>query len=133
MMNADKIFLEHAQFLSSDDTKKFVKGLRNYGKNFPKIVKEYLPSFSRVSLASFSYNIILKDSLVHYYYWWKKSNDAFKPKKVNGTTIKKPLFPQTKRSRAGNSEQAFVDYDSASEDEEFEYGRACHHCYTMGE
>lgn len=49
MVEDDKVFLEHTQFLSADDTKKFVKGLRNYGKNFPKIVKEYLPTFSRVN------------------------------------------------------------------------------------
>lgn len=49
MMVDDKVFIEHSQFLSSDDTKKFVKGLRNYGKNFQKIIKEYLPTFSRVA------------------------------------------------------------------------------------
>jgi hypothetical protein len=50
MMEDDKVLLQHAEFLSAEDTKKFVKGLRNYGKNFHKIVKEYLPSFSRVSI-----------------------------------------------------------------------------------
>ncbi|KAI6171276.1 hypothetical protein M3Y97_01052900 [Aphelenchoides bicaudatus] len=104
-------------FLSADDTKKFVKGLRNYGKNFPKIVKEFLPGSSR-------------ESLVHYYYWWKKSGDAFKPKKTNGTVVKKLLFPQPKKPiKSDASEHQFVDYDSVSEDEEPEWGRACHHCY----
>lgn len=49
MVEDDKVYLAHTQFLNTDDTKKFVKGLRNYGKNFPKIVKEYLPTFCRVS------------------------------------------------------------------------------------
>ncbi|CAF1191978.1 unnamed protein product, partial [Didymodactylos carnosus] len=48
---------------SEDDQKKFIKGLRQYGKNFYRIRKEHLP---------------LKETgdLVEYYYLWKKTPQA---------------------------------------------------------
>ncbi|CAF0740531.1 unnamed protein product, partial [Didymodactylos carnosus] len=48
---------------SDDDQKKFIKGLRQYGKNFYRIRKEHLP---------------LKETgdLVEYYYLWKKTQQA---------------------------------------------------------
>lgn len=64
---------------------------------------------------------------------WKKSGDAFKPKKANGSVAKKVLFPQPKRAqKVSSSEPQLIDYDSVSEDEEPEWNRACHHCYSQG-
>jgi hypothetical protein len=63
---------------------------------------------------------------------WKKSGDAFKPKKINGTVVKKLLFPQPKKAhKVSMSEPQLVDYDSVSEDEELEWNRGCHHCYSQ--
>ena len=46
-----------------EDTKKFMKGLRQFGKNFFKIAAEFLPHKST-------------SELVEYYYFWKKSPSA---------------------------------------------------------
>uniref|UniRef100_A0A1I7RUN7 Arginine-glutamic acid dipeptide repeats protein n=1 Tax=Bursaphelenchus xylophilus TaxID=6326 RepID=A0A1I7RUN7_BURXY len=118
-MEEDKIYLENKTFMSSEDCKKFVKGLRNYGKNFHKIAKEsFGTSFGR-------------GELVHYYYCWKKGPEAFKPK---NPTRNKSIYPQTKRTtRNGTATPTpsdLIDYDSLSEDEECDLHRACHHCYS---
>lgn len=122
-MEQDRVFLDNKLFMSSEDCKKFTKGLRNYGKNFHKIHKElFAPNYSR-------------GELVHYFYYWKKTDDAFKPKNQNRN---KPMFAPSKRTtRNGTStptpvDSILIDYDSLSEDEECDLNRACHHCYSSG-
>ncbi|CAD5218313.1 unnamed protein product [Bursaphelenchus okinawaensis] len=117
-MEEDKIYLENKAFMSAEDCKKFVKGLRNYGKNFHKISKEYFgTSFTR-------------DELVHYYYYWKKETDAFKPKNPTRKSIYPPAKRTTRNGTATPTPSDLIDYDSLSEDEEGALHRACHHCYT---
>ncbi|RNA13823.1 arginine-glutamic acid dipeptide repeats -like isoform X1, partial [Brachionus plicatilis] len=73
---------------TDDDQKKFVKGLRQYGKNFLRIRKELLAH---------------KDTpdLVEFYYLWKKT-----PQAVNGRPRRRFTRPVSSNKRAANTSNA---------------------------
>lgn len=69
-MNAnDKLLSADANFMTVDDTKKFGKGIKTYGKNFVKISRELLPMHSRVrSVLIVSNSILLFAEYLCYHY-----------------------------------------------------------------
>ncbi|XP_045161387.2 arginine-glutamic acid dipeptide repeats protein-like isoform X3 [Mercenaria mercenaria] len=87
---------------NEEDTKKFVKGLRVYGKNFFKIRKELLP---------------LKDTgeLVEYYYFWKKTPAAAANRPHRRHRRHGVKRATTRSQRPASSE--FLDLSSASDSE----------------
>ena len=133
---------------SDDESKKFVKGLKQWGKNFHRIRRELMAHRTTAEL-------------VEYYYLWKKTplaqnqrprarirrpnNQALRRIKtaanlqsaVNGNG--QVLIDKSKNSRPASSE--FLDMESASEaDDDADdvdtrdlTGYACHHCYAQGE
>ncbi|XP_066297465.1 arginine-glutamic acid dipeptide repeats protein-like isoform X1 [Branchiostoma lanceolatum] len=118
---------------TDDETKRFVKGLRQFGKNFFRIHKELLPEKET-------------SELVEFYYLWKKT-----PAANNCRPHRRHRRQSTLRrvrgvgSRAGNGNRPpsseFLDLSSASEtelenvDSEDSDSRdlsayACRHCFT---
>ncbi|XP_076087373.1 uncharacterized protein LOC143057830 isoform X4 [Mytilus galloprovincialis] len=106
-----------------EDSKRFVKGLRQYGKNFFKIRKELLPHKET-------------GELVEYYYFWKKTPSAATNRPVR--RHKRPAFKRNTRSQRPASSE-FLDASSASEcsDQDSddsggsrESGYSCRHCLT---
>ncbi|XP_053546419.1 arginine-glutamic acid dipeptide repeats protein isoform X4 [Bombina bombina] len=116
---------------TEDEVKRFIKGLRQYGKNFFRIRKELLPNKETGELITF-------------YYYWKKTPEAassrahrrhrrqavFRRIKTRTATT-----PVTTPSRPPSSE--FLDLSSASEDdfdsedsEQELKGYACRHCFS---
>ncbi|XP_030042042.1 arginine-glutamic acid dipeptide repeats protein isoform X2 [Microcaecilia unicolor] len=116
---------------TEDEVKRFIKGLRQYGKNFFRIRKELLPNKETGELITF-------------YYYWKKTPEAassrahrrhrrqavFRRIKTRTATT-----PVNNPSRPPSSE--FLDLSSASEDdfdsedsEQELKGYACRHCFT---
>ncbi|XP_004679363.1 PREDICTED: arginine-glutamic acid dipeptide repeats protein [Condylura cristata] len=116
---------------TEDEVKRFVKGLRQYGKNFFRIRKELLPSKETGELITF-------------YYYWKKTPEAASSRahrrhrrqavfrRIKTRTASTPVSTP---SRPPSSE--FLDLSSASEDdfdsedsEQELKGYACRHCFT---
>ncbi|XP_072442258.1 arginine-glutamic acid dipeptide repeats protein isoform X5 [Chiloscyllium punctatum] len=110
--------------------KRFIKGLRQYGKNFFRIRKELLPNKETGELVTF-------------YYYWKKTPEAASSRahrrhrrqavfrRIKTRTATTPVNP----SRPPSGE--FLDLSSASEDdfdsedsEQELKGYACRHCFT---
>uniref|UniRef100_A0AC35G9N1 Uncharacterized protein n=1 Tax=Panagrolaimus sp. PS1159 TaxID=55785 RepID=A0AC35G9N1_9BILA len=116
MKQQDALLAKDSLFLTQEDAKKFSKGIKAHGKNFPKIRKEFLPSHMR-------------EHLVKFYYMWKKSRDAVPPRALHRTRLMpKKVIKNGQPPRAQSCD--FIDYASASESELEEIQeRACHHCY----
>uniref|UniRef100_A0A914Y706 Uncharacterized protein n=1 Tax=Panagrolaimus superbus TaxID=310955 RepID=A0A914Y706_9BILA len=116
MKQQDALLAKDSLFLTQEDAKKFSKGIKAHGKNFPKIRKEFLPSHMR-------------EHLVKFYYMWKKSRDAVPPRTLHRTRLMpKKVIKNGQPPRAQSCD--FIDYASASESELEEIQeRACHHCY----
>ncbi|XP_078251473.1 arginine-glutamic acid dipeptide repeats protein-like, partial [Rhinoraja longicauda] len=110
--------------------KRFIKGLRQYGKNFFRIRKELLPNKETGELVTF-------------YYYWKKTPEAASSRahrrhrrqavfrRIKTRTATTPVNP----TRPPSGE--FLDLSSASEDdfdsedsEQELKGYACRHCFT---
>lgn len=119
---------------SEDEVKRFIKGLRQYGKNFFRIRKELLPNKETGELITF-------------YYYWKKTPEAASCR-AHRRHRRQPVFRRIKTrtastpvntpSRPPSSE--FLDLSSASEDdfdsedsEQELKGYACRHCFTTSE
>ncbi|MEQ2224254.1 hypothetical protein ILYODFUR_005628, partial [Ilyodon furcidens] len=111
--------------------KRFIKGLRQFGKNFFRIRKELLPNKETGELITF-------------YYYWKKTPEAASCR-AHRRHRRQPVFRRIKTrtastpvntpSRPPSSE--FLDLSSASEDdfdsedsEQELKGYACRHCFT---
>uniref|UniRef100_A0AAY4E0J1 Arginine-glutamic acid dipeptide repeats protein n=1 Tax=Denticeps clupeoides TaxID=299321 RepID=A0AAY4E0J1_9TELE len=116
---------------SEDEVKRFIKGLRQYGKNFFRIRKELLPNKETGELITF-------------YYYWKKTPEAASSR-AHRRHRRQPVFRRIKTrtastpvntpSRPPSSE--FLDLSSASEDdfdsedsEQELKGYACRHCFS---
>ncbi|XP_053136772.1 arginine-glutamic acid dipeptide repeats protein isoform X3 [Hemicordylus capensis] len=116
---------------TEDEVKRFIKGLRQYGKNFFRIRKELLPNKETGELITF-------------YYYWKKTPEAASSRahrrhrrqavfrRIKTRTASTPVSTP---SRPPSSE--FLDLSSASEDdfdsedsEQELKGYACRHCFT---
>ncbi|MBN3288662.1 RERE protein, partial [Polyodon spathula] len=116
---------------TEEEVKRFIKGLRQYGKNFFRIRKELLPSKETGELITF-------------YYYWKKTPEAASSRahrrhrrqavfrRIKTRTASTPVNTP---SRPPSSE--FLDLSSASEDdfdsedsEQELKGYACRHCFT---
>ena len=111
---------------SDDDQKKFIKGLRQYGKNFYRIRKEHLPHKET-------------SDLVEFYYLWKKTPQAqsSRPRRrqrpcstsVNLSTTPTPAKQRnTKNNNKDESEHNSDNDDNTTttdNDEQF-----CRHCQT---
>lgn len=108
---------------SEEDVKKFVKGLRIYGKNFFKIRKELVPNKET-------------GELIEYYYYWKKTPAA---------TMSRPHTRRRRRKQARTpTQQTSEECDASSasemsEGEDSEYSDTsssrdlnvyCRNCYT---
>ncbi|XP_033104593.1 arginine-glutamic acid dipeptide repeats protein-like [Anneissia japonica] len=108
---------------NEEDTKLFVKGLRQFGKNFFRIRKELIPSKQT-------------SELVEFYYYWKKTPEAANQRiyrRGRRQSVLRRMKVMTRTIRQPSSE--YIDLSSASEDEldsddgEF-YGYACRHCFA---
>ncbi|CAF1085263.1 unnamed protein product [Adineta ricciae] len=110
---------------SDDDQKKFIKGLRQYGKNFYRIRKEQLPHKET-------------SDLVEFYYLWKKTPQAqsSRPRRrqrpcstsVNLSTTPTPA--KQRNAKANNKDESEHNSDNddnnaTDADEQF-----CRHCQT---
>uniref|UniRef100_A0A5S6QAL0 Arginine-glutamic acid dipeptide repeats protein n=1 Tax=Trichuris muris TaxID=70415 RepID=A0A5S6QAL0_TRIMR len=123
---------------SEDETKKFVKGLKQYGKNFFRIHKELL-SHKQMS------------ELVEFYYLWKKYPTAHhqrprpRHRRVQSNVLRRTKANGNNRAASRPTSSEFLDLSSASENEcesdESAPGASkesavassvyvCHHCYT---
>ncbi|XP_075966911.1 arginine-glutamic acid dipeptide repeats protein isoform X4 [Anarhichas minor] len=110
---------------SEDDVKRFIKGLRQYGKNFFRIRKEFLPSKKTGELITF-------------YYHWKKTPEAAgtrayrqqrrqpSSRKAKTRSAAVPVTPS--RNYSVDASSASED-DLDSEDSEQEI-KSCSHCGT---
>uniref|UniRef100_A0A3Q0SB66 Arginine-glutamic acid dipeptide (RE) repeats b n=1 Tax=Amphilophus citrinellus TaxID=61819 RepID=A0A3Q0SB66_AMPCI len=110
---------------SGDDVKRFIKGLRQYGKNFFRIRKDFLPSKKTGELITF-------------YYHWKKTPEAAgtrayrqqrrqpSSRKAKTRSAASPLNAQ---SRNYSDASSASDEDLDSEDSEQE-SKSCSHCGT---
>ncbi|CAJ0930410.1 unnamed protein product, partial [Ranitomeya imitator] len=116
---------------TEDEVKRFIKGLRQYGKNFFRIRKELLPNKETGELITF-------------YYYWKKTPEAASSR-AHRRHRRQAVFRRIKTrtattpvntpSRPPSSE--FLDLSSASEDdfdsedsEQELKGYACRHCFS---
>ncbi|XP_067659372.1 arginine-glutamic acid dipeptide repeats protein-like isoform X3 [Haliotis asinina] len=109
---------------TEEDSKRFIKGLRQYGKNFFKIRKELLPHRDTADL-------------VEYYYFWKKTPSAAS-NRPHRRHRRSGLKRQTTRSTSQPSGD-YLDQSSASEvsedSDDSDGGRdlttyACRKCFT---
>ncbi|XP_026162759.1 arginine-glutamic acid dipeptide repeats protein isoform X2 [Mastacembelus armatus] len=111
---------------SEDDVKRFIKGLRQYGKNFFRIRKDFLPSKKTGELITF-------------YYHWKKTPDAAGTRAYRQQ--RQQPFSRKAKTRSAvapvntPSRNYSVDASSASEDdldsEDSEQDiKSCSHCGT---
>ncbi|TNN84347.1 Arginine-glutamic acid dipeptide repeats protein [Liparis tanakae] len=110
---------------SEDDVKRFIKGLRQYGKNFFRIRKDFLPSKKTGELITF-------------YYHWKKTPEAAgtrayrqqrrqpSSRKAKTRSAAVPVTPS--RNYSVDASSASED-DLDSEDSEQEI-KSCSHCGT---
>ncbi|XP_029287094.1 arginine-glutamic acid dipeptide repeats protein isoform X2 [Cottoperca gobio] len=110
---------------SEDDVKRFIKGLRQYGKNFFRIRKDFLPSKKTGELITF-------------YYHWKKTPEAAGTRAYRQQR-RQPSSRKAKTRSAAvpvtPSQNYSVDASSASEDdldsEDSEQEiKSCTHCGT---
>ncbi|MEQ2310377.1 hypothetical protein AMECASPLE_008229 [Ameca splendens] len=111
---------------SEDDVKRFIKGLRQYGKNFFRIRKDFLPSKKTGELITF-------------YYHWKKTPEAAGTRAYRQQR-RQPSSRKTKtRSAAATvnppSRNYSVEASSASEDDvdsedSEQEAKSCSHCGT---
>ncbi|XP_034022339.1 arginine-glutamic acid dipeptide repeats protein isoform X2 [Thalassophryne amazonica] len=111
---------------SEDDVKRFIKGLRQYGKNFFRIRKDFLPSKKTGELITF-------------YYHWKKTPEAAGTRAYRQQRRQPSSRKAKTRSAAAavntQSRPYSMDLSSASEDEldsedsEQEI-KTCNHCGT---
>ncbi|XP_037534773.1 arginine-glutamic acid dipeptide repeats protein isoform X2 [Nematolebias whitei] len=111
---------------SEDDVKRFIKGLRQYGKNFFRIRKDFLPSKKTGELITF-------------YYHWKKTPEAAGTRAFRQQRRQPSSRKAKTRSAAAPvsapSRNYSVDVSSASEDdldsEDSEQEiKSCSHCGT---
>ncbi|KAM9860326.1 arginine-glutamic acid dipeptide repeats protein isoform 2-T2 [Aulostomus maculatus] len=111
---------------SEDDVKRFIKGLRQYGKNFFRIRKDFLPSKKTGELITF-------------YYHWKKTPEAAGTRAYRQQRRQPSSRKAKTRSAAAPvntpSRNYSVDASSASEDdldsEDSEQEvKSCSHCGT---
>ncbi|XP_060073172.1 arginine-glutamic acid dipeptide repeats protein-like isoform X3 [Ylistrum balloti] len=109
---------------TEEDSKRFIKGLRQYGKNFFKIRKELLPHKET-------------GELVEYYYFWKKTPGATSNRPYR--RHKRPAFKRNTRSQRPTSSDFCDQSCSASECSEDSddsgasrelSGYSCRHCCT---
>jgi len=115
---------------TEDERKRFMRGLRSYGKTFHKIRKELLPERTT-------------SDLVHYYYIWKKTSIALssRPHKkcTRRNNVRKTRTTKPKTSVVSE----FLDLSSCSENEvhldcennsdnerDVKFLYACRHCYS---
>ncbi|XP_061113586.1 arginine-glutamic acid dipeptide repeats protein-like isoform X3 [Conger conger] len=113
---------------SEDEVKRFIKGLRQYGKNFFRIRKELLPNKETGELITF-------------YYYWKKTPEAA-GSRAHRRHRRQPVFRRIKTRTATTpvntpSRPPSMDLSSASEDdfdsedsEQELKGYACRHCFS---
>ncbi|XP_051933293.1 arginine-glutamic acid dipeptide repeats protein isoform X2 [Hippocampus zosterae] len=111
---------------SEDDVKRFIKGLRQYGKNFFRIRKDFLPSKKTGELITF-------------YYHWKKTPEAAGTRAYRQQRRQPSSRKAKTRSAAAPvsapSRNYSVDASSASEDEldsedSEQEVKSCSHCST---
>lgn len=111
---------------SEDDVKRFIKGLRQYGKNFFRIRKDFLPSKKTGELITF-------------YYHWKKTPEAAGTRAYRQQRRQPSARKAKTRSAAASSNAPSQNYSneasSASEDdldsEDSEQdAKSCSHCGT---
>ncbi|XP_064643016.1 arginine-glutamic acid dipeptide repeats protein-like [Lineus longissimus] len=115
---------------NEEESKRFVKGLRQYGKNFFKIRRELLQHKETTDL-------------VEYYYYWKKTPAATTARPHRRHRRQSILRRQTAARSTTASRPAsceFLDLSSASEVSDVESGDdsdsrdltgyACRHCFT---
>ncbi|XP_077429082.1 arginine-glutamic acid dipeptide repeats protein isoform X4 [Vanacampus margaritifer] len=111
---------------SEDDVKRFIKGLRQYGKNFFRIRKDFLPSKKTGELITF-------------YYHWKKTPEAAGTRAYRQQRRQPSSRKAKTRSAAAPvsapSRNYSVDASSASEDEldsedSEQEVKSCSHCGT---
>ncbi|XP_072047897.1 LOW QUALITY PROTEIN: uncharacterized protein [Amphiura filiformis] len=110
---------------TEDETKLFVKGLRQFGKNFFRIRKELLPHKET-------------GEVVEFYYYWKKSPEAHMQRiyrRHRRQNVLRKIKTCTRTNRPPSNE--FLDLSSASEedmdsdDSEKDFSSyACRHCYS---
>lgn len=109
-----------------DDQKKFIKGLRQYGKNFYRIRKEHLPHKET-------------SDLVEFYYLWKKTPQAqsSRPRRrqrpcstsVNLSTTPTPAKQRNaKTNNKDESEHNSDNDDNGTNDNDEQF---CRHCQTV--
>ncbi|XP_031587289.1 arginine-glutamic acid dipeptide repeats protein isoform X1 [Oreochromis aureus] len=111
---------------SGDDVKRFIKGLRQYGKNFFRIRKDFLPSKKTGELITF-------------YYHWKKTPEAAgtrayrqqrrqpSSRKAKTRSAASPLNTQSRNYSVDASSASDDDLDSEDSEQE---SKSCSHCGT---
>uniref|UniRef100_T2M433 Arginine-glutamic acid dipeptide repeats protein n=3 Tax=Hydra vulgaris TaxID=6087 RepID=T2M433_HYDVU len=113
---------------SDEERKKFMKGLRSYGKTFHKIQKELFPERQT-------------SELVEYYYIWKKTATALSSRPHKRGIRRNNLVRKTRTAKPKTAAATeFLDLSSCSENDfnvcdDSENERdlslyACRHCYT---
>lgn len=110
---------------SDEDQKKFIKGLRQYGKNFYRIRKEHLPHKET-------------SDLVEFYYLWKKTPQAqsSRPRRrqrpcstsVNLSTTPTPAKQRNAKNNNKDESEHNSDDDNQTTDNDEPY---CRHCQTV--
>ncbi|XP_068999925.1 LOW QUALITY PROTEIN: arginine-glutamic acid dipeptide repeats protein [Embiotoca jacksoni] len=111
---------------SEDDVKRFIKGLRQYGKNFFRIRKDFLPSKKTGELITF-------------YYHWKKTPEAAgtrayrqqrrqpSSRKAKTRSVAAPVNTPSRNYSAEASSASEDDLDSEDSEQEI---KSCSHCGT---
>nr|UEK51430.1 RERE-like protein [Parasacculina yatsui] len=123
----------HYQKWNEDETKRFIKGLRQFGKNFFRIRKELLPHKET-------------SDLVTYYYLWKKTPSAqghrprntARHRRANGVRKIRTKKPASRVQRDGpvavgcdlSSASELDNDDSDDSDTRDMSGYHCRHCFT---
>ncbi|XP_053171909.1 arginine-glutamic acid dipeptide repeats protein isoform X1 [Scomber japonicus] len=109
---------------SEDDVKRFIKGLRQYGKNFFRIRKDFLPSKKTGELITF-------------YYHWKKTPEAAgtrayrqqrrqpSSRKAKTRSAAAPVNTPTRNYSVDASSASEDDLDSEDSEQEV---KSCSHC-----
>uniref|UniRef100_G1P307 Arginine-glutamic acid dipeptide repeats protein n=1 Tax=Myotis lucifugus TaxID=59463 RepID=G1P307_MYOLU len=116
---------------TEDEVKRFVKGLRQYGKNFFRIRKELLPNKETGELITF-------------YYYWKKTPEAASSRahrrhrrqavfrriktRTASTPVNTPSRPPSSEF-LDLSSASEDDFDSEASDQELK-GYPCRHCFS---
>ncbi|CAN9511789.1 unnamed protein product [Ophioblennius macclurei] len=111
---------------SEDDVKRFIKGLRQYGKNFFRIRKDFLPSKKTGELITF-------------YYHWKKTPEAAgtrayrqqrrqpSSRKAKTRSAAAPVNPPSRNYSVDASSASEDDLDSEDSEQDV---KSCSHCGT---